>query len=149
MSLFSTLSKAFTIGSAVIGAAGKVSAGRATGKAGEAAARESTRSAAEERRVTEDDVKDVERRLSAVAARNRAARAASGITETGSVKSAKKAFAVEVALQLGKIRRGGESRATAFEQQAAQQRRVGKSGKRAGFIGAGTTLLTAGAEVFG
>lgn len=142
MSLFSVLSSAFI-------AARAVSAGRAESKALSINARESLRRAGEERRVTEDEAQDVERRLSAIAAANRAARAGSGVTRAGSPKLTERAFASEVALQISKIRRGGESSAAAFEQQARQQRSLAAASKRAGLFRAGTTLLTAGEEVFG
>ncbi len=149
MSLFGTLSDAFTAAAGLAGAAGSISAGREAKKAAEANARAAEKRAVEERRVTKEDIQDATRRLSAIAARNRTARAASGITRTGSVLLTDKAFRDETALQIAKIQRGGESTVAALEAQAQQQRRAGKAAQRRGFFGAGTTLLTAGAEIFG
>lgn len=149
MSLFSSLSTAFTLGSTAFDVVGTISAGRTASKAGRADAAESLRVAGEEARVTEDEAQDTERRLSAIAASNRAARAASGVTREGSPLLTDKAFSREVATQIAKIRRGGKSRVSALETQAEQSLRIAKASKRAARFGAGTTLLTAGAEVFG
>lgn len=149
MSLFGDLSKAFTIGAAVVGAFGSASAGRDAKKTAESNARAAEKRAADEKRVTEADVQDATRRLSAIAARNRTARAGSGVSRTGSVLLADKAFRDETALTIARIQRGGESTVAALEEQARQQRKQGKAASRRGFIGAGTTLLTAGAEFFG
>ncbi len=100
---------------------------------------------------------DFRRQQSALMARRRAILGASGVDQsTGSALLVSQDFARETELQALRIRSGGEIRGTRLEQQADLQRGeagfarlAGSNAQTAGFLRAGSTLLTGFGTTFG
>lgn len=138
-----------TTAAILIGASAAVSAGGAVLQARAANARSKYQSTVQrqqadrERQIAAAQEEDFRRRQSRLMAARRAAGGASGLdTSTGSPLLASEDFAAETELQALRIRSGGETRATRLEQQAALTRAGGRNAQTAGFIGAGSSLLS-------
>jgi hypothetical protein len=110
-----------------------------------------------ERVVAGQEEGDFRRHQSALMATRRAALGRAGIDpSTGSPLMATKDFLRETELQALRIRAGGEIRGTRLEQQATLIRNqgsllqlAGKNAKTAGYLRAGSTLLTGLGTAFG
>ncbi len=97
--------------------------------------------AADERRIAEQSRKDLAIEKSATLATQRARRAASGVSQTGTALLVSDQTSQEYEKGLLRIVQGGEVRSSRLTQQAKQTKKSGKSYLAGGFLGAGTTLL--------
>ncbi len=85
-----------------------------------------------------------------IAARQRAVLAAGGVdTTSGSALLVQEELGEDAAFEESITRAGGETRATRLRQDAGMRRIEGASARRSGTFRAGTTLLSAGGELFG
>jgi hypothetical protein len=112
----------------VVGAAGSISAGNAQKKTAQ-------QNAALARMQAEDDARRSRRQSDMLMGRQRAVVAASGTTMEGSPLLIVQDTAAEAETEIRHILRGGEVRANAYQQ-------AGSAAAQAGFIDAGSTLLS-------
>ena len=116
------------IAGTVISAAGTISAGNAQKKAQQ-------QNAALVRVQAEEDARRSRRQSEALMGRQRAVVAASGTTLEGSPLLIMQDTAAEAETEIRHILRGGQARASAYQ-------RAGSAAAQAGFIDAGSTLLS-------
>jgi hypothetical protein len=105
--------------------------------------------ATRERQQAAIDSQEFARDQSRVAAARRAIQGGSG-TEIGEGSNllTTEDFAGEVAFQRRRIEEGGEVRATRLEQSATLNQMAGKNAQTAGYIKAGSSLLSGGAKAY-
>ncbi|NIA72380.1 hypothetical protein HBA54_27710 [Pelagibius litoralis] len=155
VTLFTVGSTAVTLGDALAvvgtlaGVAGAVSGASADAGAAEFNEEQARIDAVQERDIAEQEAKDFRRRNSRILAASRARRAGSGVTSQGTPLLTDEATAAEIEFEAQNIIAGGANRSRALESEAAQQKAKARSSHSAGFIGAGTTLLTGAGSVFG
>ena len=119
---------AIAIAGSVVSAAGSIAAGNAQKKA-------ATQNAALARMQAEEDARRSRRLSDALMGRQRAAVASSGTTMEGSPLLIVQDTAAEAETEIRHILRGGAARANAYLE-------AGSAAAQAGFIGAGSTLLS-------
>ncbi len=129
-------------------ATGAVASGMAASQAGKYSARASRQAAEHERQLAEVREQDFRREQSRLQARARALRAGSGVAYAGTPLLTDTDMLREIEHQAAIIRVGGEAQATRYEQEAQLARMRGRSAKTAGFIKAGSTLLTGFGEAY-
>ena len=131
--------------SAAISAAGAISSGIAARDQAKGQAEIDEQRAERERQVAGQQEGDFRKRQLAAAASIRAAGGGSG-KEMGSGSPLLSAidFTKETERQALRIREGGEIRGTRLEQQASLLRDAGKAKQTAGFVKAGSSLLSGG-----
>ncbi len=127
--------------SAVISAGASIYGGIQQQKAADKQAKILREQAADERRIAEENRKDLDRQKSATLATQRARRAASGVSQTGTSLLVDDQTAQEYERGLLRIVQGGEISARRLTQQAKQTKKSGRSYFAGGFASAGTTLL--------
>ena len=133
---------ALTLIGAAVGAAGAIAAGQAEANAAEFNADMAQQQAERERDIAARDAKDYQRRNSRLLATARARRAGSGVTSQGSPLMVDEATAAEIELGVQDILAGGAASAYGYQQQAALSRARARSARTAGYLNAGSTLLT-------
>lgn len=137
-----------------LGAVGLAAAGSAAGgidadKQASFKAADQRQQGAREKQIAEDQEEDFRRQQSRVAAANRAAGGQSGVDlSSGSSLLAMSDFESEVELNALRIRAGGDTSQARANTQAALTSAAGTSAKRRGFIRAGSSLLSGGANTF-
>lgn len=132
-----------------VSAVGAVSQGVAANKQAKLQASILGQQATSEREAAAARESDFRANQSRVAAARRAALGASGVQQgTGSPLLVSEDFAGEVELQALRIRAGGETRATRFEQQAILERLRGRGAQTGGFLRSGSLLLTGAGRSF-
>lgn len=140
----------FALGLGALGAFGAISEGQDARRQANFIARVNEQQAYRERQISAEEERDFRKNASATLAERRAALGAAGVQlSTGSPLLASEDFAAETELQALRIRRGGETRASRLEQEAAMSRRAGRSARRRSFFRAGSSLLSGGAGLFG
>jgi hypothetical protein len=155
-----SLAAVAAIGGTALSAVGAIAQGAAAERAAEAEARAAEfnariaeQQAAREREAAAVEAEDFRRREGAKRATARAARGASGVTMAGSPLLVDEATVREIALGSSRLINQGAVRGTRLEQDAelsrmsgrtARQR--GKNARTAGFINAGTTLLSGASD---
>lgn len=134
---------ALSLGGAALGAVGNIQQGNAAARAGEFNARVSEQQAKAERDAAAAEGKDYRRGERRKLASSTAAYGGTGvISSAGSPLLVNEATVREIALGAARIRQGGEARATRLEQQAELDRMNARSSRTAGYIGAGSSLLS-------
>lgn len=124
-----------------------ISQGRAAASEAAFAANIRQQQAAREREIAREEERDFRKAHSAFLAQRRADMGASGVElGTGTPLMTFADFAAEAELQALRIRKGGQTRSTRLEQEAALFRKSGKSARRQGLFRAGASLLTGGLE---
>lgn len=139
---------ALLVAGTVMAATGAVTTGMAASQAGKYSARASRQAAEHERQLAEVREQDFRREQSRLQARARALRAGSGVAYAGTPLLTDTDMLREIEHQAAIIRVGGEAQATRYEQEAQLARMRGRSAKTAGFIKAGSTLLTGFGEAY-
>lgn len=133
-----------------VSAIGSISQGYAQKQQAETAAKISEQQAARERQVAAAREEDYRRQASRDLATRRAALGASGVVQsTGSPLLGTEDFVSEVELAALRMRNAGEAGATRLEQDADFKRAQGRNAYRAGFFGAGSSLLTGISKNYG
>ena len=130
------------VASAAVSAVGAIQQGKAAEAAGKFNAEVARQQAEQERLIAERDARRFRQEQSRLLARSRALRAGQGVTGEGTPLLVDEATAGEIELGALTIRHGGLVRATRLEQQAQLDKFRGRSARQAGFIRAGSTLLT-------
>lgn len=129
--------------SLALSAVGAVSSGMAAKKAADFNAAIALQRAQRERDIANRNADIFRRRQNALSANERARRAGAGVLPgTGTPLLVADAFLDEVLIGEATIRAGGETRATRLEAEASLARFRGRNARTAGFIRAGTTLLS-------
>jgi hypothetical protein len=132
--------------SLALSAVGAVSSGIAAKRAADFNAAIALQQAQRERDIANRNADIFRRQQNALSASERARRAGAGVLQsTGTPLLVADAFLDETLIGEATIRAGGETRATRLEAEAALARFRGSNARTAGFISAGSTLLTAGA----
>tara|TARA_R110002096_G_scaffold59612_2_gene149395 strand:- start:206 stop:661 length:456 start_codon:yes stop_codon:yes gene_type:complete len=150
MALATTTVAAMALASAAIGAAASVSQGMAAKKQANFSATVAQQQADRERLQAANDSEDYRREQSRVLAARRAAQGASGVDAgSGSSLLTSEDMAGEIELNALRIKNGGEVRATRAEQFASLQRASGKNAQTAGFMRAGSSLLSGAVNAYG
>lgn len=121
---------------------GKMQEGKAAEEAGLYKATVLRQRAASERDSANAEAGDYERKQSYGLASSRAARAGTGVTFEGSPMLVDSATVREIALGAERIRHGGKVRGNRFEQDAGLAEMAGENARTAGYIGAGTSILS-------
>lgn len=130
-------------------AVGAIQSGQAQSKQAAYQAQVYQQQAAREREVAASQEEDYRRQQSRLMAARRAALGASGIeASTGSPLLVSQDFAGEAELQALRIRNAGDVSATRLEQQAGLTRAEGASARTAGFMRAGSSLLSGFGEAY-
>lgn len=135
--------------SAAIQAAGVISQGRAANKAARFEASQLQQQAERDRQISAqqaNDLRDAEARRQATL---RARVAGGGSTLEGSPLAVLGDLVGEAEFQALRTVASGETAANRAEGEAALKRFEGRNAQRAGFIRAGSTLLSSGAKAFG
>lgn len=132
-----------------ISAYGSYASGRAQKKQAEANAQiaEADAKAAEQKAKYDEDLH--RQRVRKILSSQRAAIGSSGVSVEGSPLLALEETAREGELDALAIRYGGDVSASRSRSEAALSRQEGRSAQRAGYIQAGSTLLTGGARAYG
>lgn len=144
------MSEAALLAAAIgVSAVGTISSGIAAKRAADFNAAIALQRAQRERDIANRNAAIFRRRQNALSANERARRAGAGVLPgTGTPLLVADAFLDEVLIGEATIRAGGETRATRLEAEASLARFRGRNARTAGFIRAGTTLLTAGSGFF-
>ncbi len=129
--------------SLAVSAVGAIGQGIAAKKAADFNAAIALQRAQRERDIANRNADIFRRRQNALSANERARRAGAGVLPgTGTPLLVADAFLDEVLIGEATIRAGGETRATRLEAEASLARFRGRNARTAGFIRAGTTLLS-------
>tara|TARA_R110002167_G_scaffold107193_2_gene274444 strand:- start:7 stop:453 length:447 start_codon:yes stop_codon:yes gene_type:complete len=137
-----------------MGAIGLAAAGAAAGgidadKQAKFQAADQRQQGVREREIAGINEDDFRREQSRVAASSRAAGGQSGVDQSsGSALLAMSDFEAEVELNALRIRAGGKTQSQRLNEQASLTSAAGKSAKNRGFIRAGSSLLSGGANTF-
>lgn len=133
---------ALSFAGGALGAVGQIAAGQAEARAAKYNAKVQEQQARQEREaaaVEAEDFRREERRKQAAAG---AARAATGVTGAGSPLLVDEATVREIALGASRYRYRGAVRSNRLMQEAELSRMRGKAASTAGYIGAGSSLLS-------
>ena len=137
------------LAAAAVTAVGAVAGGIDADKQASFKAADQRQQGAREKQIAEDQEEDFRRQQSRVAAASRAAGGQSGVDQsTGSPLLAMSDFEAETELNALRIRTGGETQSQRLNEQAVLTAAAGKSAKNRGFIRAGSSLLSGGANTF-
>tara|TARA_R110002167_G_scaffold70513_1_gene199048 strand:+ start:465 stop:908 length:444 start_codon:yes stop_codon:yes gene_type:complete len=137
------------LAAAAVTAVGAVAGGIDADKQASFKAADQRQQGEREREIAEADEDDFRRQQSRVAASSRAAGGQSGVDQSsGSALLAKLDYEAEVELNALRIRAGGDTSQARANTQAALTSAAGKSAKNRGFIRAGSSLLSGGANTF-
>lgn len=143
MTATSTILAVAALASAAVGAAGAVQQGQAAKRQAAFTAAVQRQQAERERLAAEALEKDKRRESSRLMAQRRAIMGASGVdSTTGSPLLGSEAFEAEAELAALRIRDGGEVNATRLEQSAVLQGLKGKNAQTAGYMRAGSLLIS-------
>lgn len=149
MAALSSIATAAIIGGAAVSAAGAVAQGNAAAGQAKFQAAVQRQQATHEREIAAGWERDFRRDQSALFAERRARMGATGVEGgTGSALLASEDFAREAELQALRIRAGGDVAATRLRQQAQLTRAGGQAAQAAGFMRAGSSLLTGAGRAF-
>ena len=136
------------IASAIVSAVGSVAQGQASARAAKFQSAVLTQQAERERQIGEREAERFRRQQGAIAASARVRRAGSGVLPNeGNSLLVEDAIFDEILLGEAFIKHGGQVRASRLLDQAALARFRGAAARTEGFLGAGTTLLTAGSKL--
>ena len=145
-----TLATAAILGGAGISALASASQGNAAKAESDFNAAMSRQQAMNAQQVARSNEQDFRRQQSRAAASRRAAMGASGVNiGTGSPLLVSSDLEREVELQAQRIRHGGQVASTRLEQQAQLQQQAGRNLQSAGYLRAGSSLLTGYARAYG
>lgn len=133
---------ALAVGGGALKAIGSIQEGNAAGNAADFNARASEQQAAQERDAAAAEGRDYRRQEGRRRASSLAARGASGTTGAGSPLLVDEATVREIALGASRIKYGGDVKATRLQQEAELYRMRGRSSRTAGYLNAGTSLLS-------
>jgi hypothetical protein len=137
------------MGAAGVAAAGAIGGGIDADRKASFEASEQRQRAEREREIAGISEEDFRKQQSRIAAESRAAGGASGVDQsTGSALLAASDFEAESELNALRIRAGGETQSQRLDEQADLTRAAGKSAKTRGFVRAGSSLLSGGANTF-
>ena len=137
------------MGAAGIAAAGAISGGIDANNKSKFEASDQRQRAEREREIAGITEEDFRKQQSRLAAESRAGGGKSGIDQsTGSALLAASDFEAESELNALRIRAGGETQSQRLDEQADLTRAAGKSAKTRGFVRAGSSLLSGGANTF-
>lgn len=129
-------------GATIAAAGGQIAQGQSTAAAGRSRARLFAAQAAQRRAKAEADAGDFRKRQSRLLAKQRAGTAASGVSFEGTPILVGGDTAQEAELQAQKILVAGLTDAIGLDTSAAFERSGASDAEAAGFINAGSTLLT-------
>lgn len=137
------LGPALMLGSAALSAVGSIAGGQAQARASAYNAAQIENQGREEREAAGFAAADERRRTEGAQSQARSLLAASGVDlGFGTALLAQEDLASEDALRRERIRAGGERSMRRRQGQSAIERSSGQSARRAGFFGAGTSLLS-------
>lgn len=131
-------------GATALSVFGKLQEGKAAEEAATFNAGILRQRAQSERDSANAEAADFERRQGAALAGARAARAGTGVTFEGSPLLVDTATVREIVLGAERMRHGGEKRGRILETEADLAEMTGDQARKAGYIGAGRSLLTGG-----
>ena len=140
----SALFTALSVAGGGLGAFGALQEGRATSRAAEFNARIADQQARQERQSAAAEARDYRRGENRKLASSTAARGASGVTGAGSPLLVDEATVREIALGSSRLKYAGDVRAKRLEDEAELYRMRGKSARRAGYLNAGSSILSSG-----
>lgn len=140
------LTTALAVGGKVIGAVGAVQQGNANAAAADFNARIAAQQADAERDAAAAEARDYRRSESGKRAASRTARLASGVTMSGSSLLVDEAMVREAALGSARIVHGGAVRGHRLDQESALYRMNARNARTAGYLKAGSSLLSAGSS---
>ena len=144
------IATAAILGGAAVSALGESAQGRAGKAEANFSAAIQKQQAANTQQVAAVNERDFRRQQSRVMAARRAARGASGVSsDTGSPLLADADMAREIELQAQRIRYGGQVESQRLNQQAALTKMAGKNAEQAGYLRAGSSLLTGFGRAYG
>ena len=150
MAALSSIAAAAILGGAAINALGSVAQGNAAKAQADFQSAVEKNRAAQTKQVATVNEQDFRRDQSRALASRRAAMGASGINiDTGSPLLTSVDFAREIELQAQRIRYGGDVAKTRLEEQASLIRAGGQSDQDAGYLRAGSSLLTGFGRMYG
>lgn len=138
----SALLTALTIGGGVIKGIGAIQQGNAEGQAADFNALASQQQAAQERDSAAAESRDYRRQEGRRLASTTAARGAGGTTGAGSPLLVDEATVREIALGSARIKYAGDVKSTRLEQEAELYKMRGKSARTAGYLSAGSSILS-------
>ncbi len=142
------MSDPFLVAALAVSAVGSIAQGQASARAANLQSDILAQQAERERQIAEREAERFRRQQGAIAASARVRRAGSGVLPNeGNSLLVEDAIFDEILLGEAFIKHGGQVRASRLLDQAALARFRGAAARTEGFLGAGTTLLTAGSKL--
>ncbi len=133
---------ALAIGGGILKGGAGLSAGRAEGRASDFNALVADQQARQERQSAAAEARDYRRGENRKLASSTAARGAGGVTGAGSPLLVEESTIREIALGSARLKYAGDVRSKRLQDEAELYRMRGKSARRAGYLNAGSSLLS-------